>query len=164
MIVRIPDQDSFKISGTNGQMVGNLDSGDYTIVSFGVTQIGRSEDSLIIQIDYTDSIGERRSILKEINFDSGLIVGNFTSEEFSESFPEGFEGMRSFPGQQKKPVWPYFLAGGLVLVLSGFFIYHKNSKKIKIFFNDFKKRGKNEISGVPDWIIKDKLKGKKVWV
>src|SRR4030042_2100237 len=40
MIVRIPEQESYKSTGTNGQMVGNLESGDYTIVSFSIASIG----------------------------------------------------------------------------------------------------------------------------
>jgi len=36
LIVRIPRQDGFRTSGTSEQIVGNLASGDYTIVSFNV--------------------------------------------------------------------------------------------------------------------------------
>jgi hypothetical protein len=36
--VRIPDQDNFRVSGSTSSIIGNLDRGDYTIVSFQITQ------------------------------------------------------------------------------------------------------------------------------
>jgi hypothetical protein len=34
--VRVPDQESFKVSGSTSSIIGNLDKGDYTIVSFQI--------------------------------------------------------------------------------------------------------------------------------
>lgn len=36
--VRIPDQESFRVSGSTSSIIGNLDKGDYTIVSFQISQ------------------------------------------------------------------------------------------------------------------------------
>ena len=55
MIVRIPEQNGFRVTGTNGQMVGNLDSGDYTIASFSLAAIGRNSENLTVQIDYRNT-------------------------------------------------------------------------------------------------------------
>jgi hypothetical protein len=72
VIVRIPEQDSFQAEGTSGQMVGNLENGDYTLVGFTVQSKGRnSANKLQVQIDYTDSIGERRSVTKEVALEIG---------------------------------------------------------------------------------------------
>ena len=38
VVVRIPEQDNYRITGTDGQMVGNLNSGDYTIVAFNIAR------------------------------------------------------------------------------------------------------------------------------
>lgn len=77
VIVKIPDQEDFQTVGTNGQMVGNLDNGDYTLVGFEITpkrsgSVKSSDNNkmLKVQIDYTDEIGERRSMIKDIPFDS----------------------------------------------------------------------------------------------
>lgn len=160
MIVRIPEQEGFKVSGTNGQMVGNLDSGDYTIVSFSLNQVGRNENPLTIQIDYTDNIGERRSVLKEIDFSSGSVIDGAVSEGgLPEGFPEDFEfGKGNFPGQ-KKSKWPYFLAIGLLLSIVGFFVYEKYGQEIKGFLKKGKKKISKEIE-MPEWMIKEKNKGK----
>jgi len=39
VVVRIPEQNNFRVTGTDGQMVGNLASGDYTVVGFAVSPI-----------------------------------------------------------------------------------------------------------------------------
>ena len=157
MIVRIPEQDSYKVTGTNGQMIGNLESGDYTITSFSLTSVGRNPGNLIVQIDYTDSIGVRRSLLKEVQFGSQSslnMTGNFSST--TKNFPGG-----DFPGMQsKKPKWPYFLAGGLLLLIIGFFVYGKYKKSIKSFFNREKKNVSKD-TDVPEWIKKVKEKERK---
>lgn len=38
--VKIPNQQSFRVTGTNSAIIGNLDKGDYTIVSFQIVQAG----------------------------------------------------------------------------------------------------------------------------
>lgn len=68
VIVRIPEQEPYAITGTDGQMVGNLESGDYTLVGFSVTKKTRNDDKLKVRIDYTDTIGERRSVNKFVSF------------------------------------------------------------------------------------------------
>jgi len=154
MIVRIPDQDSFKLTGTNGQMVGNLDAGDYTIVNFNLISSGRNNDPLIVQIDYTDNIGERRSVLKEIALNAQSIVNTNDSMGFR-GIP-GDTQFRSFPGQKKAPNWTYFLAGFLFLVFIGIFIYFKYTKKVKNLFKKAIKETKETSSEIPEWIKKVK--------
>lgn len=38
--VRIPEQRNFRVTGSTSSIIGNLDKGDYTIVSFQITQAG----------------------------------------------------------------------------------------------------------------------------
>ena len=90
LIVRIPDQAGFRTVGTNGQIVGNLNSGDYTIATFDLVPVTRSNnETLAVELDYTDSIGVRRSIIENVPFNyvssinstlgsasAGMIYGN----------------------------------------------------------------------------------------
>ena len=95
VIVRIPEQESFQTTGTNGQMVGNLEDGDYTLVGFDISRKrSADEKNLKVQIDYTDEIGERRSVVKEIDYNAeetnGFAAGveipeGMTQEEFRAS-------------------------------------------------------------------------------
>ena len=117
VIVKLPQQDNFKAVGTSGQMVGNLENGDYTIVSFDIRQISKIEDSKIIfQIDYTDNIDERRTEYLELSLDmnSGL---SMSSEELPEKFQRQ-NGMKA--SQQKSNVWIWILVIAVVLVLFGY--------------------------------------------
>lgn len=166
MIVRIPDQESYSATGTSGQMVGNLDSGDYTIVSFDISENRNSDGVLEVQIDYTDSIGERRSVTKEINVGTGSMVasnGTMTDENFSGNFPAGMEGMMMGGfNQQKKSKWPYFVAVGVVLFVAVFFMYYKNPRKFKEFFKKKREESKKEKgNSLPEWMVKENKKIKK---
>ncbi|MBI4441716.1 hypothetical protein HY639_06115 [Candidatus Woesearchaeota archaeon] len=82
--VKIPSQESFKVSGSNSAIIGNLDKGDYTIVSFQIVQStmnisqrrqfqepaterrNMTNNNLKVEIDYTDTTGERKSINKTV--------------------------------------------------------------------------------------------------
>lgn len=86
VVVRIPEQDNFRPVGTDGQMVGNLVSGDYTVVGFTLSPKGQMNrqnltrdnfqqmqaeaiKNLKFDIYYTDSLGVRRIINTELPLD-----------------------------------------------------------------------------------------------
>lgn len=77
--VEIPSQNSFKVSGSTTQVIGNLNSGDYTSANFQVSQMGRSD--MIIKILYTDAGGARRSLEKNLPVKlSGGTAGTSSTE------------------------------------------------------------------------------------
>ncbi len=156
------------MSGTNGQMVGNLESGDYTIVGFTITQNMQKtpgnfqrnsttntqpsvNNTLKVQIDYTDGIGERRTSILELP----LAITSFSTNSTT-SFPSKF-GART----QNSSVFSkwYFWVIIVVLLLLAYGFYNKYKKRIKNFFNKSKQKP-NEDSSEPDWI--KKAKGKKI--
>ena len=147
LIVRIPDQDGFRATGTNGQMVGNLDAGDYSIVSFGIAPKGVSRDNpLEIQMDYTDNIGERRSVTKEVQFTPSFSTGGLDAGN-SGNFPA--RGRGNFPGNQTTSsstnIWIWAI---VVLVIAG---------GIYVYFKKFsgRKKGKSN-SDKPEWVSSEK--------
>ena len=103
--VRIPEQENFRVAGSNSAIIGNLDKGDYTVVSFQIIQnsmnftvtsrqkqssqnfqvnqniprasTGRN-NNLRVVIDYTDTTGERRSVEKNasIQFRTDTTTGS----------------------------------------------------------------------------------------
>ena len=114
VIVKIPEQENFVAIGTAGQMVGNLDDGDYTIVGFDVNKIQQSTGNIIIfQIDYTDNIGERRSEYLELVLDLSktMIV---SSGELPAGFPKS--GSKSGIPSETSNTW-IWIVGGLVIIL-----------------------------------------------
>ncbi len=172
MIVRIPEQENFRVSGTNGQMVGNLNSGDYTIVGFTVTQIPNVQrvpgtnsslnrnslnSDLKVQIDYTDGIGERRTSTLEIPV-QGSILTNSTA-----SFPNGFGSRRQSTGTSIFSKW-YFWVIVVVVVLVGLGFLNKYKKRIKNAVNKGKQKSNEkkdkEDSPEPDWVKKERERKK----
>jgi LPXTG-motif cell wall-anchored protein len=155
MIVRIPNQDNFKVTGTNGQMVGNLDSGDYTVTSFSLVSVGRNHGNLTVQIDYTDNIGVRRSVLKEVQFNSQF-SGNITAGVLPSGAYGNFQrgNFSNTTSQNKNTKW-YIMTGILLVILIGLFIYSKKRKNIQ------KRNLKKDNSETPEWIRKVKEKEKK---
>ena len=96
--VRVPEQESVQVTGSRSSIVGNLDKGDYTIVSFqmasgsnstranpraGPTQMPNR--NLKVLVDYTDTTGERHSIEKSVpvQFRSGSEVAMAGPRRFS---------------------------------------------------------------------------------
>jgi len=105
VIVRIPDQENFRVTGASANIIGNLDAGDYTLVSFqitsntGITNISGTEGSmppfrssnrtatnipmvrggnLTVEISYTDTLGIRRTVQKEVKLDTSGTTGTWT--------------------------------------------------------------------------------------
>ena len=104
--VRIPDQENFAVSGSASSIIGNLDKGDYTIVSFQINQtssmvagrINRTagqmpeslqpsqNSSLKVLIDYTDTTGKRHTIEKSVAIQfRGSSSGLFAATGFRQS-------------------------------------------------------------------------------
>lgn len=127
VIVRIPEQEGYKASGVSGQMVGNLENGDYTIVSFEVEQIKRNFDIITFQIDYTDTIGKRRSLYLDQQ-----VVGSSTINPMnatSRNFPAG----ATRPGTVQTTSsnsWKYALTIiAIGLIAYGFYKRNESKKK-----------------------------------
>ena len=165
LIVKIPEQQNFRVTGTNGQMVGNLNSGDYTVVSFSLAPTGmgsRSERNLTVQLDYTDLIGERRSVLKDIQVGPQTLSGFNMTGTTGQSYGN-FAGGRT-NAKKNNSFW-YEWGVILILVILIFIIYKKYPKQTKNLFNKiknkFRKKGFQEHSDkTPDWVLKEKEKKK----
>lgn len=84
-VVSIPDQAGFRVSGDYASIVGNLNAGDYTLVSFTVVPTNATADAstsqsgrrnLTVDVSYTDGLGIRRTAVKQVSIDvSGLSSG-----------------------------------------------------------------------------------------
>ncbi len=67
LVLMIPSQDKIKVLGGNRNIVGDLDSNDYTSTDFtAIPQDGK----ILLELEYTDKTGERRTLEKELVFDS----------------------------------------------------------------------------------------------
>lgn len=123
VIVKIPNQDNFEVVGTSGQMVGNLEDGDYTLVSFKINEKRDSKNLLTLQIYYTDNIGERRNLTKEIKFGTTNTPPSFAGKEGTQA------GHSSGRNGAKQSIYLKWWFWTLIVII--FFALWKGFKKYK---------------------------------
>jgi hypothetical protein len=106
LTLEISNQENIQIKGSKTNIIGDLDSNDYTTANFeAIPQKGEFE----VKIYYTDNIGERRSLEKSVSFES-----------------EYFEGMAE--DQKDNSSWTYFIWLAVVLLIIYYF-WKRNKKK-----------------------------------
>jgi hypothetical protein len=171
VIVKIPEQENFMVTGTDGQMIGNLESGDYSIVSFEVSKktsqpqdkesgtdsqkmpAQQTSNNLSFDIYYTDNIGVRRVVNMELpvyiqNSNSSMVIGGFNSRRGGSSFP-----------------WALVIVL-LILLITFIILYKKFPEKTRKLLGKLNpkrlfKTKENKKSEIPDWVKKEKEKEKK---
>jgi len=110
LTLEIPKQNNIVIKGPKTNIVGDLDSNDYTTASFeAIPQKGE----ITLKVYYTDSINERRSLEKVVTFE-----------------PEYFEDRTN--GKQSLSIWLYlFWVLVVISLVRYFYIRRKRKKKLK---------------------------------
>jgi len=178
VVVRIPKQTDYSVVGTDGQMVGNLASGDYSMVSFTVSpnragtipqnmtsrriasqnmtyyprNMTRSQNTaskkLEFDIYYTDNIGERRVVNMSLPFNYGN--GNATNN-FSGSRTAGSRTTSTGTSSLLPSSNPWVI---VVLILIMAFIAYRVYR--------IKRDGKKGTASheIPDWVKNSEKKGK----
>jgi hypothetical protein len=151
--VVIPEQDSWSVSGPNSVIIGNLNKGDYTVASFKLQSSsnmtfqnraarnnsygqGRSmqrstnssPDTMLMQIAYTDTMGERIVVEKEVKVGSQNIG--------SENGTTAFQGRRGTVQQDVFSTYIWYFLGMTVLV--GGVVVHRKYKSRKLIDPDFR--------------------------
>ena len=122
--VIVPQQQGWKVTGSNSMIIGNLNTGDYTVASFALQssqtrQITtdqknatsqeellaqrtnmQTSNTLKIQIAYTDTMGKRELVEKEVSMNTQNIMGATTDSEAAESQATGTQAaMANFRGR-----------------------------------------------------------------
>jgi hypothetical protein len=174
VIVRIPEQDDFVVTGTDGQMVGNLNSGDYSIVGFSIASkrtagayqnasrrqtINNSSihtPQLTFDIYYTDNIGKRRVDSMALPLNMGG-TGNFS--QLAGNF-----GTRISTTSSSTSAWYsswifWIIIIGVFIII--YILYKKNPNRFKNFFKRKDFHHNSDFSKIPDWIRNAKEKEKK---
>lgn len=160
VVVRVPQQDDFLVTGTDGQMVGNLAAGDYTVVSFSIApkaagfsrnaSIGNASfrqgpRDLKLEIYYTDNIGIRRVVNISLPYAAASTNGNF-SARLRNSSAAGSFATRS--GNNSSAVCIIVAMAAIAAVSV---VYFK-------FFRRPKEKPQHKKDEVPDWIRKSRGK------
>lgn len=180
LVVSIPQQDNFRVSGATDQIIGNLAAGDYTIVSFGLSpsrmrnntgngagsytggtdnQAGQGFNQqsqvLKVRLDYTDGIGKRRSVIKEIQFGNSFFQ-NGNSTGFTGTFSRNGSRTNTTNSSSLLSSWYFYVIIAIVLIIG--YMFYRKSDSIKGFFN---KGVEKKSSHTPDWVTSEKSNKKK---
>lgn len=106
----VPSQENIEIKGSNINIVGDLDSNEYTTADFEAASGG---GEINLKITYTDGINARRTIESSVNFN-----------------PEYFTGRKA---QEKSYTW-WYAAGVIIAILACIWVYRaffrKKQKKV----------------------------------
>ena len=78
LTLEIPDQENINIKGSLRNIVGDLDSNDYTTADFEAVPL---DGEIMVSVLYTDSINVRRNLQKTISFDSKYFQERAGSEK-----------------------------------------------------------------------------------
>jgi len=106
LTLTIPKQENIQIKTSNINNAGDLDSQEYTTADF---EANPKQGEITVNITYTDSIGERRTIEKSVSFE-----------------PEYFQGR--VEDQKKGGVGAYIVPIVIVLLIA-WFVYRRIKKK-----------------------------------
>jgi hypothetical protein len=88
-VVRIPQQENFRVVGSSSSVLGNLNAGDYTLVSFQILPTRNftqgTSRKLLVEISYTDAVGIRRVVEKDVE------IGLFLNTTFTRARTTQFQ-------------------------------------------------------------------------
>jgi hypothetical protein len=71
LTIEIPKQDNIQIKGANREVIGDLDSNEYTTSDFEATM---KDGEIQLTLIYTDSVNVRRELNKTVIFDSSYFI------------------------------------------------------------------------------------------
>jgi hypothetical protein len=108
LTVEVPTQKNIVVKGSNRNIVGDLDSNDYTTTTFEAMP---NDGEIELNIVYTDSINVRRSLTKKVTFDSTYFIGRKADEKPS---PMGA-----------------IITWIIIIALAGFYFFRRYQKKKK---------------------------------
>ncbi len=115
--VIVPDQRNWRVSGSNSVIIGNLNKGDYTVASYKLqSPMNSSPEAIQMQIAYTDTMGERKFVEKEVKLGQNIAT------------PDGQTGMQGRRGEvQQGSIFSNstLYLFGIALLFLGFLAYRK---------------------------------------
>lgn len=146
----IPQQQNWRVTGSNSVIVGNLNKGDYTVASFtlqslaataaaGFNRTARTDtaaqpspqdfaqritnasQTLDMQIAYTDTMGQRQLIQKQIELSLQNLAGNSTQAAFATRRTNGSDQLVL-----------YAAIAVVAVALVGGYLFYRRRKRAKL--------------------------------
>lgn len=124
----IPTQSNFRISGSSSSIIGNLDKGDYSVASFQITRQSGGNSNLNVEIQYTDTLGNRQTITKTTEVQSTQTSFSTTDSSGSSTSATGFATQNSSSGNNN---WYLiaFVSSTILTIILIVIIVRRNKRK-----------------------------------
>ncbi len=84
--VTLPSQKNFSVTGSSTSVLGNLNPGDYTSAIFQLTKTPGTGNDLELDIQYTDTSGQRHTIKKSLSVTLSAIQTKSSSTNYTTWF------------------------------------------------------------------------------
>jgi hypothetical protein len=158
--VIIPQQTGWSVSGANSVIIGNLNKGDYTVATFALQQTPsmagtrtqnstsgqpgvipvqgtNNQNNIKVQIAYTDTMGNRETIDKDV-----VLKQSSTGNSTASNFPQGISGIPSFGPRQDQSLFSkygnYFIYFVLLLAVIFVGVVYGKYRKQKMLDPNYK--------------------------
>ncbi len=135
VIVEAESQGPLKFIGSNVQMIGNLNDGDYTVVSY--TYSGAAQSDVEFNVEYTDTQGNRNTIEKVVSLgDSSSGLGMSSELKSGDASQDGIKSRNGMVRPNKDGISQVLTVArniviAIVLFVVGLFIYKRKKKNKK---------------------------------
>jgi hypothetical protein len=150
--VRIPEQENFKVQGSTSSIVGNLDEGDYTIVSFQVTPASPSFGGTGAASQQGPLSEEERQKLRESFSQRNAVQDNNLKVLIEYTDATGIRRTveKTVPiqlrdidsdaaqlntrGREQQSIWhnpTLIVTIAIIVLIIGGYLYHKRRKRVK---------------------------------
>jgi len=159
--VIVPQQEGWRVSGSNSMIIGNLNTGDYTVASFALQsaqarpnttgqkdmtqgellalrQSMQTSNTLKIQIAYTDTMGKRDLVGKELSMNPQNLMSSTTDSGAtgSQAAMANFRGRGTVRQQSFFSKYKWYIVVLVILVVLG--LTYWKYKKEKLLDSNFK--------------------------
>jgi hypothetical protein len=130
--VIVPEQPGWRVSGSSSSIIGNLDTGDYTVATFTLSRAsernttrgtGLAQSALKMQVAYTDTRGERKTVDK-------IVPLNLASSMADTSGTAGQLGSRRAAQQGFFSAYKWYIIGIAVLATGGWIYYSRRKRRM----------------------------------
>ena len=128
--VIVPKQAGWKTTGSNSEIIGNLDKGDYTVATFTIQSAVKSEEltepkrptseKLQLEVAYTDTRGQRNTVEKEVVLSSSML---------STTMATGLKGSKMIQEESFFTKYKWYML--VVALIAGMYYYFKIFKQKK---------------------------------
>jgi hypothetical protein len=123
VVIRVPKQPGWRASIPDSSILGNLDTGDYTVATFTLERLGTSSEGVSLEIDFTNTMGKRKVVQKSILLNAQPVNRTAARADMTEMMSRG--NFRAQTQPRTSYIWYIVGVAFALLAIVGFLHYRK---------------------------------------